>query len=246
MPRAHDTLTEINRVVSHLIEVGLADDQNFVFLRNLGEDRTEVTFQGSEYLSVALRDRAYGEIYDSLRSERAYTILLPDGAMLQFSYQFSGEELEKHRLAFWPSPHLEQFQNNPDLYLEDSVFADVVSLRIVPFPIRFDHDSNEDVARDVHHPISHLTLGQYENCRIPLSAPLPPAHFADFILRNFYHTAFYQYAGVLPSVPSPYQDCISENERNLIHLRVPTAIYREQHSAQAHTPGEEQGMRGAD
>jgi hypothetical protein len=231
MPRAHRTLTEINRVVAHLVEASLANDQNFSFLRELGANRTEVTFNGAEYLTVGLKNLDYVEVYDALRAERAYTVLLPDGAMLQFNYQFLGDDLEKHRLAFWPSPHLEQFQNDPDIYLEDSIFAEIVSRRVVPFPIRFDHNSNDQVVEEMRHPVSHLTLGQYENCRIPLSAPLPPAHFMDFILRNFYSTAFSEYANGLPRFPNSFDDCISENELELIHLRIPQSIYRRQDTA---------------
>jgi hypothetical protein len=230
MPRARQTLTEINRVVTHMVEASLANDQNFSFLRELGANRTEVTFNGAEYLTLGLKDLDYIEVYDALRAERAYTVLLPDGAMLQFNYQFLDDELEKHRLAFWPSPHLEQFQNDPDIYLEDSVFAEIVSRRVVPFPIRFDHNLHAPLIEQVRHPVSHLTLGQYENCRIPLSAPLPPAHFVDFILRNFYSSAFSDYAGSLPHFSNSFNDCISENELGLIHLKIPRAIYRPQNT----------------
>jgi hypothetical protein len=226
MPHAHRILREINRIVAHLVGASLANDQNFSFLREMGANRTEVTFNGAEYLTRGLKNLDYVEVYDALRADRAYTVLLPDGAMLQFNYQFLDDELEKHRLAFWPSPHLEQFQNDPDIYLEDSVFAEIVSRRVVPFPIRFDHNSQYPLTQQVQHPVSHLTLGQYENCRIPLSAPLPPAHFIDFILRNFYSSAFSDYAADLPRFSNSFEDCISENELGLIHVKIPRTIYR--------------------
>lgn len=222
----HQTLAQMNGVITRLIQIGLANDQNFGVIRALDGHRTEVTFKGADYIGMGLRNDSYADTYDGLRMERAFSVLLPDGAMLQLSYRFYEDELVKHRLAFWPSPHLDQFQNDPDIYLEDCVFAEVVSRRIVPFPIRFDHDSDEQVYKEIDHPISHLTLGQYENCRIPLSAPLPPAHFVDFVLRNFYHTAFCRYAEQLPNVSSPYSECISDDERNLIHLKVPGTIHR--------------------
>jgi hypothetical protein len=57
---------------------------------------------------------------------------------------------------------LEEFQNNPDVYLEDELYADVIAKCNVPF--------------------SYLTLGHYENCRIPVTAPLTPHWSIDFIL----------------------------------------------------------------
>ena len=60
-----------------------------------------------------------------------------DGALIQMTYEFSDKKLRRHRLAFFPSPHLEEFQNNPDIYLDDEIYADVVAKNIVSFPVRF-------------------------------------------------------------------------------------------------------------
>ena len=86
-----------------------------------------------------------------------------DGALLQLMYRFQKTELESHRLAFFPSPYLEEFQNNPDVYKDDAMFTEVVFRNIVPFPLRFDYDSRNEVFIEVHHPKSHLSLGQYKN-----------------------------------------------------------------------------------
>src|SRR5690606_32666839 len=101
---------------------------------------TEVTFPGATHMSVALKDKAYVEIYEALAAERAYAALLPDGAMLQMSYTFNGAKLERHRLAFFPSPYLEDFQRDPDIYMQEGMYSDVVGRNVVPFPIRFDFD----------------------------------------------------------------------------------------------------------
>jgi hypothetical protein len=42
---------------------------------------------------------------------------MPDGAIIQMMYVFKNDSLERHRLTFFPSPNLEEFQNNPDIYL---------------------------------------------------------------------------------------------------------------------------------
>lgn len=215
-------MQQVNALVTYLVEVGLADDQNFAFERRLSADTVEITFSNAEYATAAMKNRGYAEIYQELVAARAYSVKMPDGALLQIMYAFTGDLPEQHRLAFFPSPHLEEFQSNPELYLEDEIYADVVARNIVPFPVRFDYDAREGVHRELVHPKSHLTLGQYERCRIPVTAPLTPSWFIDFILRNFYHTAFNHYADRLPRWRYSFEESILPTERGVVHVVIPT------------------------
>lgn len=211
---------KINDLTMHLVREGLADDQNFAFQRG-GSRSAEITFPEADSVSVALRDLPYDEIYDELSQNRAYNLKLLDGGLIQMMYAFGNRTLTKHRLAFFSSPHIDEFQNNPEIYLEDEIYADVVARNIVAFPIRFDYDSQDGANQELVHPKSHLTLGQYQNCRIPVTAPLTPEHFMDFILRNFYHTAFTQFADNSPSFSGSFSDSIAQSERGLIHMTIP-------------------------
>ncbi len=221
MPTPEDIKKQIDGIVGYLVEVGLAGDQNFAFRREVTGGCVEVTFPQAKHVSIALKDRTYHEIYDHLVQARAYNAMMPDGALVQMMYVFAGGKLERHRLAFFPAPHLEEFQNNPDIYLEDEIYADVVAKSIVPFPVRFDYDSRDGVHRELVHPKSHLTLGQYENCRIPVTAPMTPFWFIDFILRNFYHTAFDRYAEKLPPPGTSFEKSILPAERGVVHVVIP-------------------------
>lgn len=221
MPTPNQITDQINRLVRYLVEVGLADDQNFAFQRTGSGGLVETTFRRAKQISIALRDRPYGEIYRHLIQERAYNVKLPDGAMLQMMYEFSSATLRRHRLAFFPSPYLEEFQNNPDIYLNDDIYADVVARSIVSFPIRVEYDARDDFHQKLVHPKSHMTLGQYENCRIPVTAPMTPIRFVDFILRNFYHTAFNRYADKLPKLSGAFPETIVLSERSVVHVVVP-------------------------
>lgn len=212
---------QLQSLVGHLVEIGLSSDQNFAIKRDLGEGRCEVTFDGAEHLAVALKDQSYSEAYEVLRAERAYNVLMPDGAMIQVTYLFKGKNIERHRLAFLPSPSLLEFQNNSEIYLEDAIYADVVGKGVVPFPIRFDFDCREDVYQELHHPKSHLSLGQYQNCRIPVTAALTPAYFFDFVLRHFYHTAFRKYADGLPKFDDFFEISATALEHSVVHVSTP-------------------------
>ena len=139
-----------------------------------------------------------------------------DGALIHMMYRFKNNQLEAHRLAFFPSPFLEEFQNNPEIYIEDEIYAEVTMRNIVPFPLRFDFDCREEVAVDIEHPKSHLTLGQYQNCRIPVSAALTPHHFIEFILRNFYNTAYRKYSNQLSTFSDRFETSITEREKESV------------------------------
>lgn len=221
MPTATQIRDQINSLISCLVEVGLANDQNFAYVRELGGTRTEVSFQGAEHLALTLKNREYSAVYSELQAERAFSVLMVDSAIIQMNYIFDGPNLERHRLAFLPSPFLDRFQNDPDIYLEDVLYAEVVARNIVPFPLRFDFDARQGVYEELQHPKSHLTLGQYQNCRIPVTAPLTPAHFVDFILRHLYNTAFRTYVDKLPKFDKFFEDSCLPSERSVLHVNVP-------------------------
>ena len=221
MPNPNQTMSQINGIIRFAVQLGLADDQNFAFLRR-GRQSVGVTFENDSYISVAMRNIPYAEIYDSLAKERSFNLRMLDGALVQMMYVYVHGNLKSYRLAYFPSPYLEEFQNNPEIYQDDEVYANVVSRNIVSFPVRFDFDLDSGRHQEVAHPKSHLTLGQYRNCRIPVTAPLTPFRFVDFLLRNFYHTASEQYAERLPPPRGGlFSESIIPVERDVVHVVVP-------------------------
>lgn len=214
-------MDEINKAIYSLVDCSLAEDQNGARLRTHTGGITEVIFNNSSFVSSSLTRGDYEDMYTLFREERAYNILMPDGAMIQLMYEFRNDILQKHRLAFLPSPSLEKFQNDPDLYLGEEVYADVIEHGIVTFPLRFDFDGDPLHHVICHHPCSHLTLGQYKHCRIPVSSPLTPLLFLDFIIRSFYNTAFQKYSTKLPSSKSRFASTIHVEEEKILYLNLP-------------------------
>jgi hypothetical protein len=217
------TLDEINGMIRFLVETGLAEDQNFSFLTPLPDRKSQITFGENIDWSIILLERQYRSLYEDLVRERWYSAKLADGALIQISYIFVGNQIERHRLAFLPSPDLERFQTDPDLYTEDVIYADIVSPGVFPAPLRFDFDLRAEVVRDIEHPASHCTVGQYKNCRIPVTSAISPRFFIEFILRNFYHTAHLKFADQLPgqSTHLVFDKTISLNEMRGIHIAAP-------------------------
>ncbi len=221
VPKKADTIKlDLERLLEALIERGVVDDQNYPLLRRVKSNAWEITFEHAEHVSLAMDDIAYEQIYRELREKRSYSMKLIDGALLQLMYCFEDEDLIQHRLAYYPSPDLRPFREAPDLYLRDELYLDIVSRRIVPFPLRFDLDKK--AAREVVHPGCHLSLGDVRGCRIPVSAPLTPRWFIEFILRNFYQTDKHDFVHFLPRHRLNLRETITPKERGLIHVVVPT------------------------
>jgi hypothetical protein len=141
-----------------------------------------------------------------------------DGALITLRYRFSAGLVSEHSLSYFPSPDLEHFQNDPELYLSDEIYADVVARNIVPFPVRFDFNGDRRRFVEIDHPYSHLTLGQYQNCRIPVCSPVSPLTFGAFILRNFYNTAFRKYSTEIPGSALRFANTITAKERRIPHI----------------------------
>jgi len=205
---------QINTITSNLIRVGLSVEQNFPSVKD-----NSVYISGNKDLSIALKNISYQEIYHELDKEKNYNIKMIDGALIQFMYTFDGDRLEKYRLAFFPSPTLEEFQNNSEIYETDEIYADIIDKNIVTTPIRFDFDPNNHIS--VEHPKSHLTIGQYKNCRIPIVTPITPNIFMDFILRNFYNTAHNKFSDSLNfDKVILFDNCISDDEKKILHISI--------------------------
>lgn len=213
---------DLDAIIASLIEQGIGDDSNFSVLRRSGVS-WEVTFDGAEHVSIALSDIEYKDIHREFSDKRSYNVKFLDGGLIQLMYRFDANRLIQHRLAYYPSPSLQPFREDPEAYLRDDLYLDIVSRRIVPFPLRFDFDDRDEAHRDMIHPRSHLTLGDVEGCRIPVTSPLTPRWFVEFVLRNFYQNDRYIFSERLPKHRLHFERSITDNESGLIHVSIPEA-----------------------
>nr|WP_294972881.1 DUF2290 domain-containing protein [uncultured Pseudomonas sp.] len=210
---------DLKDLVSDLIGKGLADDQNFPMAKQTSAQDWEVSFTGAEHVSIAMSDIDYEIIYNELVEKRSFSVKLIDGGLIQLMYRFKGAALVKHRLTYYPSPSLRPFHDDPDSYLRDEIFLEIVSRRIIPFPLRFDFDI--EAAKDILHPSCHLTLGDVKGCRIPVAAPLTPRQFVEFIVRNFYQTEKHDFVSTFPNHRLHFEPSITARERGLVHVAIP-------------------------
>ena len=216
--KSSDTLSEINALTTALVSLSLSNEQNFPSTHGQPAGSFEITVKNASALTAALKNVPYQEIYEALSEANCFNMKLLDGALLCLRYRFEAGNIVEHCLTYFPSPDLEHFQNNPEIYLMDEIYADIVARNIVPVPIRFDFNADKERYVEVHHPYSHLTLGQFENCRIPVCSPVSPLAFGGFILRNFYNTAFQKYSDDVPSGTFRFDRTISGREEQIPHV----------------------------
>ncbi len=212
-----DVRGQLAEVINRAIESGLSVRQFFPSFMEQGGLQLLGHLPNT---SIALRNIKYSAVYAELEGNDQYHIKLPDGGLLLFQYAFDAksESLVKHRLCFFPSPKLPTMEEAPELYQDELSYADIILERIVRFPIRFDFDPVN--AKDVAHPHCHLTLGQFDNCRIPVSHPVSPNAFMLFVLRNFYAIAFKRKANIFGRKVKRCNPVttISSREREVAHL----------------------------
>ncbi|WP_083876514.1 DUF2290 domain-containing protein [Ideonella sp. B508-1] len=211
--------SQLREMYSRMLIAGLSVKQTFPSERRLAEGKVSV---GDLPLSsLALKNIPYRTIYSELDGNDAYHMKMPDGGLLIFQYRFDAEgKIENHRLGFFPSPELPTVEEAPYLYEKDELFGDIVLERIVRFPIRFDYDPDNHT--DMLHPKSHVTFGQFENCRIPVSTMLFPYAFLLFILRNFYHRCYIKNKNTFDKSIKSLRlgSCITDREQGILHLAI--------------------------
>lgn len=211
---------QIEAITADLISAGICIDQNFPVVLDRGEIQ-EVNFGKTEDLSITLKNVPYVDAYATLAGNRSYNMKFIDGGIIQVLYGFRNQQIYRHRLAFFPSPNLLEYQNNSEVYEMDELFGDVLERNVVTVPIRFDYDINSAV--DYDHPASHLTIGQYKNCRIPVSSAIGPFHFINFVLRSFYNTPFNKFCSHIKEHEHSFDETITGRESSHMHVRVAAA-----------------------
>ncbi|WP_421255113.1 DUF2290 domain-containing protein [Aeromonas sp. 600282] len=208
---------EVAMITKDLIREGVCDAPNFpVVLQD--NKNTDLVFSGFHDVSIALKDVEYSIVYDYLDKNKQYNMKLVDGALIQLLYQFNRKgHLVKHRLCYFPSPTFAPFQDMPELYMDEGcLYSDIIAKSILPVPVRVDYDPANH--QDVIHPKSHMTFGQYKNCRIPVVSPLCPVTFVNFVLSSFYNTAFMELS--LKRKHHRFEDSITDNEKDVLHFAI--------------------------
>lgn len=170
--------------------------------------------------SLILDDPARISDYIALLDRREYSFLMRDGAIVQVSYTFDKNSIERHRLLYHPCPFSidQEMLEGGDLSLSDLIrevyMQDLEQSVALASPIRFDYAP--DAAADFH-PASHVTINR-QTCRIPVRSPMRFDHFVRFVLENFYPDALSEGAIEEALLDDRDIECLSAHDRARIHL----------------------------
>lgn len=147
-----------------------------------------------------------------------YAALMPDGSLMQISYQIDNGEIVGHRLAYVPCPYrvdqdllvTEPVSDVLDLHADDS--HDSITMQST---IRFDFDPSSAAEG---HPSAHLTMN-VSSCRIACESPMTPESFVRFVYSNFYRTLWSTHRQFFDGLPRPdIQSTVTEFERTEPHV----------------------------
>lgn len=220
MLKSKAIVKEIYDLTSKVIDSSITDKEKFPCMKII-QGYKVIGIEGVDDLSIALKSMKYAELYKAMLDAGFYNFRFVDGGLVQLLYEFTPEDkLTRHKLAYFPSPDFESFQNEPEVYMEDNIYAEILDPRVLPVPIRFDYDNREEVYKELSHPKSHLTLGQYKNCRIPVCSPITPSLFIDFVMRSFYSTALIDLSEKMNLKFTRFDATATQTEKDRIHINI--------------------------
>jgi hypothetical protein len=187
-------------------------------------DGNDLVWEKYKNLSFSLKNEKYQILYKECLKEGDYSFVLIDGALVQMKYRFHKDVVIEHVLSFYPSPYIERFQDSPEDYMEthfssDTFFSEINDELIVCSPVRFDFNNDDKYFVEISHPKSHLTIGNYKDCRIPVKSPISPNKFMEFILRNFYYEKYIEnFTDNFFKCELKFKDTIVKSEKEHLHL----------------------------
>lgn len=206
---AQDARSEIARLITALLQIGLAVASNPPVIYQVGTIR-RVLWSSAPRIAIGVPPTPFGTVadYRRLLDQGQYNLVLFDGALLMAIIEFRRDELIKQSLTYYPCPvdlppQGDLFPQSIGELVDDALFGSLetmewlatlggnptalgaaprgYSLRMRA-PLRFDFDLEAEAPL---HPASHLHLGDAE-CRIPVYAPISFANFLRFVFRNYY------------------------------------------------------------
>ncbi|MCO6546559.1 MAG: DUF2290 domain-containing protein [Gilliamella sp.] len=221
-----NTFNQIDQIIGILYRLSLSSGANQpVYKPSRNKKGSILSIEIPKFLpEYILDDIFYQEMWIKMNKKRQYSCKMIDGGLITFLYTFDlkKSKLIKSRLSYFPSYDHPIFDSHDNFegYIKDYIYLDAFTKTSYPAAFRFDYDAS--AAKDIIHPASHFTLGQFENCRIPVYSPLTPFEFMDFVIRNFYNKFYSSWNDEIKKVIKKnnfkFKPTITNNEKKLIYL----------------------------
>jgi hypothetical protein len=108
----------VRQILVFLVEKGLSTDQNLPIII----ENKIITWPNYMPGIGFNKNIDYLSIYSDVESHKNYTIKLIDGGIIQFYYKVDKKNIVEHRLAFYPNPLLENYENYQESYEQDELY----------------------------------------------------------------------------------------------------------------------------
>lgn len=224
---AINTFDQIMEIIGILYRISLSPDASGpIYKSSRNKNNSTVSIEIPNFSPGYILDNIfYQEMWAKMNKKRQYTCKMIDGGLITFLYTFDlkDSKLIKSRLSYFPSYDHPRFDDHDNVegYRKDYINLDAFTKTSFPAAFRFDYDAKAAV--DIVHPAAHFTLGQFENCRIPVYSPLTPFEFMDFVIRNFYNACYYSWnneskINIKRKNKFKFKTTITNNEKGLIYL----------------------------
>lgn len=210
---------EIRQTLGAFMEFGFATYTNTVL-----ESPTRVTWHSTRGDADFLlnRDNLTIEGYLHWLESGHYSALMPDGALIQITYEFDASGIAGHRLAYVPCPVSINDRASRELLDEGFPWGDVIRMKLsetervlMKTAIRFDFDPAN---AGENHPATHFTVNTVD-CRIACATPLRLGRFLDFVFRTFYPALYREYDYLRSFTKDGWFDStITDDDRSALHF----------------------------
>ena len=204
-------LDDMNKTITELRCRELLRDEKGISQCTQQGRLIEISYNGKNTIGSIVFDKhvTSSQIIDTLLEGKQYTILLYDKGLIQAEYIVNGNEVIKERLVFmkkhnkiWSTKEIAEYE-----MLEEDWFAE----EGIPIMLRIDYAPDD--YKECDHAATHLTISNYESCRIPMKGIVTFSEFVRFVLFHFYDIRM-----ELKTCRANTGDTITELEKEMIHI----------------------------
>ena len=212
----NQVFSQVRDLIDLLLDNEIAITANSVVCERSGP-RSRITWQSSigSWMPLTQSEFATIEEYRNYILNQSYSVVLFDGSLMQVTYDFHRNDIEGHRLCYYPCPFEVDpgdLQILPILDVVDYYREETDKYLRLRSPIRFDYAPRN---ADRGHPASHVHFLR-PSCRCAVVGAISLGHFCRFIFSHFYPDLWRGYS-FIRSFPLSYETrtIIPDEEYNL-------------------------------
>ena len=208
---ANEIIANYKKIIKVLCDNKLIRRYNELSEKNSGHKKI-IEYCSKNEFSKYLYDSTISasDLYSFLYQENQFNIEFADGSILLFECIIEGKNIIKQRIVFIKIfdnlATIEDTENSWEYYQSNEEEKNQLSF---PILLRVDYNANE---QKLDHPISHLTISNIENCRIPITANWGFDRFIEFVLQEFFHRYDISFDKI------NFASTIREEEKKRIHI----------------------------